>query len=286
MPPFITTIVTGSQALNEFQLLLYTLEQWEPAAEVFVLSDTPTSRLINAVKSRIRVHVYVGLDAYSGFTRKDMEARSGVQYSTLFHDFMIEKATIMSKVFTLRPMAKEKGVWFLNADICLLAPLPHIPTIPTGPRIALSPHYIRSVDEARFGRYNAGMIWIRDIELLDLWRRATYGSRFYEQAALETVGASIKAEELLELPIQNNFGSWRYIQSADAPPVIQSRLGYNRAIPGCGLTYEGQVLRSVHTHWAETSEFNTWMRDKLEFVGKAHAPARTFIQRLGRLFGI
>jgi hypothetical protein len=194
----------------------------------------------------------------------------------------MEKATIMDWVFTMRPEAKETGVWFLDADICLLAPLPKLPT---GSRIGLSPHYIRAVDEGRYGHYNAGMIWLRDPALLDIWRKAAYGSRFYEQAALEAVGNSVSAEERVEFPIQDNFGWWRYLQSADPPPVIQGRLGYNRALAGCGLTYEGQALRSLHTHWDEASEFNAWMRTKLEFVGKAHAPAKAFLKSLGRLYG-
>jgi hypothetical protein len=280
--PLIATIATGAKSVTEFQLLLHTLEQWEPSAEVFILTDTPTARSINALKSRIRYTTRVGLDAYSGLTRKDMEARSGVKYATLWHEFMMEKATIMEWVFAMRPEAKEVGVWFLDADISLLAPLPKFST---GSRVGLSPHFIRSVDEGRYGRYNGGFLWIRDSALLDIWRKATYGSRFYEQAALEAVGNSVSAEERVEFPIQDNFGWWRYLQSADPPPVIQGRLGYNRTLPGCGLTYEGQALRSLHTHWDEASEFNAWMRSKLEFVGKAHAPAKAFLKSLGRLYG-
>jgi hypothetical protein len=282
MPPLIATIVTGPKYVLELQLLLHTLEQWEPSAEVFILTDTPTSSLISAVKSRIRYSTRVGLDAYAGLTRNDMEARNGIKYATLFHEFTMEKATILEWVFSIRPEAKEVGVWFLDADISLLAPLPKLPT---GSRVGLSPHYIRTVDEGRYGHYNAGMIWLRDPALLDTWRKAAYGSRFYEQAALEAVGNSVSAEERVEFPIQDNFGWWRYLQSADPPPVIQGRLGYNRTLPGCGLTYEGQALRSLHTHWDEASEFNAWMRSKLEFVGKAHAPAKVFVQCLGRLYG-
>ncbi len=282
MSPLIATIVTGAQALKEFQLLLHTLEQWEPQAEVFVLTDTPTSRLITAVKSRMRLHMRIGLDAYSGLTRKDMEARSGMKYATAFHDYAMEKTTCMEWIFTVRPAeAKAGGVWFLDADICLLAPLP---VLPTSACIALSPHYIRPVDESRYGHYNAGMIWMRDSTLLDVWRRAAYGSRFYEQAALEAV-ATAAAEELVELPIQDNFGWRRYLQSADAPPVIQSRIGYNRTLVGCGLTYEGKVLNSLHTHWDDSTEFNAWIRGKLEFVGKSHAPAKMLVKTLERLYG-
>jgi hypothetical protein len=283
MSTLIATQVLGAQAYKEFQLLLYTLEQWCPAAEVFVLTDTPTSLLIKSLKTRIRYSVHVGLDAYSGLSRADMQARSGSKYATLWHECMMEKVTILEHIFSLRPDAKETGVWFLNTDVCLLAPLP---VLPTGARIALSPHSIRAADEARIGRYNAGFFWIRDVGLLDVWRRATYGSRYYEQAALEAVGAGVSSGDLHELPVQNNFGVWRYMLSADAPPVIQGRLGYNRTLPGCGLTYEGEPLRSLQTNWGSTNAFTDWIRGRLEFVGKAHAPAKAFVQCLGRLYPV
>jgi hypothetical protein len=269
----ITTIVTGPQALNEFQLLLYTLEQWEPTAEVFVLTDAPTHKILRFIKSRIRIHFRVGLETYEGLTRKDMEARNGKRYATLFHDFTMEKATVLQWALEER----KCGAWFLDADICLTAPLPSV-----GKRLGLSPHFIRAVDESRYGKYNAGMMWFHDVELLDIWRKAACGSRFYEQAALEEV-ANAAGTDLVEFPPQDNFGWWRYLQSADAPPVIAERFGYNRRVPGCGLTYEGAVLRSIHTHWEEDNAFNTFVKDRLEFLARSHSPAKTLLGHINRL---
>jgi hypothetical protein len=278
----IACIVTGPQALKEFQLLIHTLEQWEPAAEVFVLSDTTTGNLLDAVKSRIRIRIRKTLDAYKGLTRKDMEARSGRTYPTMWHDFMIEKVAVIKWVFEERDeVAVAEGVWFLDSDITLLSPLP---TFPTNIQLALSPHYIRAGDEARYGHFNGGMLWLRNPALLDVWRRATHGSRFYEQAALEDVWKAVAAEARLELGQEVNFGWWRYLQSADPPPVIQGRLGYNRRLVGSGLTYGGVVLQSVHTHWEEASEFNGWLRGRLEMLARSHPPAKVLLQHLNRLF--
>lgn len=274
----IATLVTGSQALQEFQLLLHTLEQWEPTAQVFVLTDTPTCDLIAAVKTRIRLETRVGLDDYVGLTYKDMEAMDGRKYATRFHDFAIEKATALEWVFEARDAAVKEGVWFLETSICLLAPLPAC-----SGAMALSPHSIRAVDEAKFGRYNAGMLWVRDKSLLNVWRKAMYSSRFFEQAALEAM-ASVAAD-LMELPIQNNYGVWNYLQSADPPPIMAACLGYNRTLVGCGLTYDGQVLRSLQTHWNDANDFNEWMRGRLEFVARGHPPAKTLVQHIGRLYG-
>jgi hypothetical protein len=89
---------------------------------------------------------------------------------------------------------------------------------------------------------------------------------------------------LCEFPMQDNFGWWRHLQSADAPPVIEARLGYNRRFPCVGLTYDGAVLRSVHTHWDEASPFNIWMRGRLEFLARSHPPAKILVQHLQRMF--
>ncbi len=278
----IACIVTGAQALKEFQLLLHTLEQWEPAADIYVLTDNTTGNLLDAVKSRIRIHVRRTLDAYTGLTRKDMEARNGRIYSTAFHDFTMEKTAALKWVFEERgEVAIAEGVWFLDADITLLAPLP---TFPTNIQLALSPHYIRAADEARYGHFNAGMIWLRNPALLDVWRRATFGSRFYEQAALEDVWGNVVAEARVELGQEVNFGWWRYLQSADPPPIIQGRLGYNRRLVGSGLTYNGTILQSIHTHWDEANEFNGWMRGRLEMLARSHPPAKVLLGHLNRLF--
>ena len=269
----IATLATTG-AFKDLQTLLWTIRQWHPDAEVFLGTDAETASKLSDKSVRTRTI----LDAYTGLTRKDMEAMSGRKYATMWHDFMMEKATVLEWAME----GTDEGVWFLDADICLLAPLP-LPL--AGLDILLSPHMIRPVDERRFGEFNGGFMWIRNKALLDVWRRATYGSRFYEQAALEDVWAAVPEGQKARLPIQDNFGWWRFLQSTEAPPIIQARLGFNRVAPGVGLQYDGAVLRSIHTHWEEASEFNQWIRGKLEFLARAHAPAKALLGHLGKLHG-
>lgn len=280
----IATIATGATAAKEIKVLLHTINQWYgDKADVFILTDTPTAPAIRSIKSAARMYVRTSLDAYAGYTRKDMEARSGTKYASLFHHFTMEKATAIEWAFFEKPKeAQEQGVWFLDADVCLLSALPVVSSQTA--TLGVSPHYIRPVDEARYGRFNAGMIWVRDVALMDVWRKATYGSRFYEQAALEAVVASKPAEEVVEFPMQDNFGWWRFLQSTDAPPVIQSRLGFRRTADSVGLTYEDATLRSIHTHWGEATEFNRWIRSKLEILGRSHPPAKALLHVLSPFF--
>ena len=276
---YIATIATGENAAREVGCLVASVRQWHPTATMWVLTDTATTQhLPEGVKT------VIGLDAYAGLTRSDMEAQPGKTYTTKWHDFMIEKATILERVFEAVPDVAQTGVWFLDADVTLFAPLPLASVAHPDIRLGLSPHIIRAADEARFGRFNGGYLWLRDRALLTTWRRATYGSRFYEQAALETVWDACPAMDRVAFPLQDNFGWWRLGQSADPPSVIQSRLGYNRMHPGVGILYDGAPLRSVHTHWAETSEFNTWMRGVLERLARSHPPAKALYNRLTNTF--
>lgn len=257
--PCIGLIVTGAETLLDFQVFVKTLAMWHSDAELFVYTDTATEMHIRSLKTPLKINTRPALTEYTGLDRKMMEAMDGAIYTTLWTDFMYEKANVLQWMFESTGGAAENGLWFLDADITFLAPLPTIPTYAT---VALSPHYIRTVDEMRFGKYNGGFMWMKDQTLLEVWRSAGHGSRFYEQSALESV-ASAAAGGLYEFPIQVNFGWWRMFQASDAPPAIQSRFGFNRFDKSVGLRYADQPLQSIHTHWRDktsvTGAFNRWI---------------------------
>jgi hypothetical protein len=169
---FIATIVTGKQTVLDFQTLLVSLDTFITGpVELFVLTDSATAPLLRKLKSRATVHLRESLNEYTGMDRKMMEARPGNRYGTLWHHFMIEKATAMEWAFADRAEAATEGVWFLDADITLLGALP---AVPADAKLALSPHYIRAGDERLYGKYNGGFLWTRDPLLLTVWRKATY----------------------------------------------------------------------------------------------------------------
>lgn len=275
--PHVCIIATGARTWSELQICLTTLETWHPDARVYIATD---SAAYPALRYSGSLTLIQSMAAYAGLRRADMEAMPGRLYPSLFTDFTFEKAALLQHVLTTVPEAREQGVWFLDADITLLAPLP---AIPATARIALSPHAIRAADEARYGRYNAGFLWVRDPVLLDVWRAAGHTSHFYEQAALEAVAGACRPEELHEFPPSVNFGWWRMYQ-ADAPPAtVQSRFSLHRSDRSVGIRYGDVPLQSVHTHWYETTgvtgAFNTWFCD---YVGKfrKHAPLARLLRTI------
>ncbi len=277
--PHICIVATGARTWGELQLCLTTLEVWHPDARVYIATDSATYPVLRFSGTLTFLRI---LDAYSGRGRAELERIPGTVYASAWTDFMYAKATVMQHVFETAPVAaRTQGVWFLDADITLLAPLP---AIPATARAALSPHAIRAADEARYGRYNGGFLWLRDPALLDVWRTAGHTSRFYEQAALEDVAAAVTSQELYEFPSSVNFGWWRMYQADVLPEIVQGHFGLNRADTSVGIRYGDAPLQSIHTHWYETTgvtgAFNEWFR---KYVGKfrKHAPLGRLLRNIG-----
>lgn len=259
--PHIGLIVTGLHALLDYTVFCRTLEVWHPDATLYVFTDSETP--VHTVTFKGTVHVKVALDAYKGLTRRAMEGRPGILYDSLFKDYTYEKANVLDWMWSMSPAHTLEGAWFLDADICFLAPLPAIPATTT---LALSPHSIRPADERLYGKYNAGFLWFKDRTYLDAWRAAARTSRFFEQAALEDLATLANAtSSLYEFPIQVNFGWWRMFQSTEPPAAIAAKFSLFRAEQSVGIRYDGKALQSVHTHWYQmdgsaTDSFNRFLK--------------------------
>jgi hypothetical protein len=261
-PPLIGLIVTGTETLNDYKIFVASLEQWHPNAVLYVYTDSATN--IASVKTKCTVHTTSVLNSYTGLNRQKMEQLKGKVYSTLWTDFMYEKANVIQWIFDVNPAATTQGVWFMDADITHLAPLP---TIPQNATLALCPHYIRDVDHARFGKYNGGYIWFGNPNILKDWKAAGQTSRFFEQAALEDLTES---NTVYEFPIQVNYGWWRMFQSPIPPQQHASLFTLFRPDKSIGIRYDGQPLQSVHTHWYQIDNTATGFFNKffLDFLNK------------------
>lgn len=255
--PSIGLIVTGPDALKDFQVFVKSLELWHPDAILYVLTDSKTS--LNTIQHVCKLNIKISLDAYAGKTRKIMEKTKGVKYDTLFKDYTYEKANVLRWMLETQPTLKSTGIWFMDADIIHAGPLPTIPSTAT---LALCPHYIRPFDESLYGRYNAGMFWLKDTSLIDVWCTAGQTSRFFEQASLEVIADKAKAT-LYEFPIQVNFGWWRMFQGLDDKKVVQSKFTFSDKAHNLGIYYDGVPIQSFHSHASERlpgdcAFFNIW----------------------------
>lgn len=273
----IVTLATGAYALKDVRCLIWSIEQVykDNLPDLYIYTDTDTSRLIPKYKGNCVMRI--ALDSYQGLNRQQMEKMRGQMFQTRWTDFMCEKISALEYAFN--ESNTKDGCWFLDADIMLFDKLP---TLPEGTDVALAPHYIRSGDEAKYGRYNGGFLWLSHPRFLEVWMRATLTSRFYEQAALEEVAKA--AKNLYEIPIQHNFGWWRLSQSQESSESIAKKFGFGRNQTGCGLLYEGKPLASIHTHWYEKNDvatytFNEFIKANLQKIN-SHKPANLIFNYL------
>jgi hypothetical protein len=279
--PHIGLLVSGPEALADYNLFVATLELWHPDAVLYVYADSETVVTKTPKSGALNVK-QTALDKYKGKRRSEMEATPGETYDSLFKEYTYEKANVLRWMFEAQPTLKTTGAWFMDADILHCAPLPVIPESAT---LALSPHYIRAADESKFGHFNAGYMWLKDPVLIDIWKVAGHSSRFFEQAALEDV-ARAAGSAAYSFPPSVNFGWWRMFQSPFSPPDQQKKFSVYRPDPGIGLRYDGQTLQSIHTHWYQrdssaTHAFNQWFVNMSQIL-KAHKPMQQFIRILNK----
>ena len=275
----IATLATRA-AIDDLRVLLASLETWNtPAPAVFLYCDSYVESKVASMAYKGSLNIRCCLDQYTEYTRAEMERLTGKFRHNLFFDFVCEKMNLLDWAFA----SGAPHVLFCDADICFLAPLF---TVPSGKTLAVSQHMIRPADEARFGTYNVGMIWMGRPELVGAWRDACDGSRFYEQVPMETVVASLPPEQVHKLPKTENYGWWRLWQGIQTPQELQAEWGVNRRGPGCGITVAGAPLGSVHTHFKETrdaatAQFNAWVIAWLKRLAEVnHTPAKRFLKVL------
>ena len=275
---YVCTLATN-HALQDLQCFLKSLMLWG-SPTVYLFADAEIAN--NAPKYSGKLIIKEALNAYSGKTRQQME-RIPVKDKTLWYEFQMEKLRLLDWVFESEPRATENGVFYLDADICFFGGLP---AIPTGYDVAVAPHMIRAKDEAKFGAYNAGYVWMRSTECVEAWNKACAKSRFFEQAALEVFDEPEWVNRVYKFPIQNNYGWWRMYQSDTDHATMQKAWGIRRQPGHAGITVNGEPLLSVHTHWITadyvTGAFNTFVLEILQKLGARHEPAKRLLSIISK----
>ena len=263
--------LANEHAVEDLKLLLFTLELWNPVPPaVYIYTDSRTAASIEAISYKgIKVLKKDALNAYTGLNRSQMELMQGKTFPTMFADFCAEKTRLIGWALAEEQLAGRSGVYFCDADICHLGPLPVVnDTI----MLALSPHMIRERDSARYGVYNAGFLFIRDIEITTKWLELCATSRFFEQGCLEDLRSWCIAKwpsGFTSFPKQVNYGWWRLWQGELTPDLLQGEWRIGRKEGFCGLTVAGEPLQSIHTHWNDQKDpsvyrFNQWIFSQLK----------------------
>jgi len=320
--PNIATLATN-QSLHDLKIFLKSLALWytlESCPTVYLFTDTETMKTIQGEFPSMRIIYKNCLDKYSSMTRKEMEqAPRGTK--TLWYEFQMEKMNLLDWALATDPQPVPsstnmlttlseggqstsmvlghqssyrnpnsessdypyRAVFYLDSDICFFAPLPEVPD---GFTVGVSPHFIALKDEAKFGKYNGGYLWVKDPKAVTAWRNACPASRFHEQAALEIFDTPEWSKKVYQFPIQYNYGWWRLWQGRESPDVIERSWDINIVSKDdvySGLLVDGKPLGSVHTHFYNPSDsytkfFNVFVVNFLKRIKWHHPKANELLK--------
>jgi hypothetical protein len=271
-------LLINENAIDDLKIFLYTLELWNSKLPtLYIYCTTECKSIIQGLGYAGQLEYNTGLDAYANLSRSQMERMPSKEgLSNRFHDFTVEKCSLMEWALTLLGDI-DQGVLFCDADICWLGPLP---TIPRGVSVALSPHEIRESDEQKFGIYNAGFLWMNDLAVVESWRKASSTSRFFEQLALNTVAEQF---HMYRFGTHINYGWWRMFQGRESIDKSKAHWTIKPSDIHSGLLVKGEPVICVHTHWKTTDHvtnmFNTWIVGNLKSI-KENVKVRALVLKL------
>lgn len=269
-PAAVATLATiGS--LDDLEVFLKSLELWNtPIPDVYLFCDDLVIKELDRIAYKGKLILKPALVEYTGLNRYDMERSQGKVYNSKWFDFMAEKINLLAWALdSLSDDEKHRGVLFLDADICHLGELPDIQATA---KLAVSPHFIRQMDEERFGEFNGGFFWTNTHDSLDAWRIACHEAYFFEQSAIEDVVMSFESAEVQKLPENVNYGWWRMFQGRSSVLELTKRWSVKESTPQYSGIYVGsEPLLSVHTHFKDrnaptTLQFNSFVYDNLKKI--------------------
>lgn len=260
LQPTAIALLVNENAMDDLHIFLITLQLWNTTLPSLYIYCTSAVK-IPAYKGII--HKKTCLDIYSNLSRTIMERTPSRQGLTnLFHDFTVEKCSLMEWAI----QEHKGGVLFCDADICWLGPLP---LLPKDTVVALSPHEILPADEKKYGKYNAGFLYMSNLEVTETWLRESLISDFFEQLSLDEVA---KLYPIYIFGSHINYGWWRMFQGPVSPDERKKDWSIHRTETHSGLCVKGKPVICIHTHWKTndymTKIFNMWILDKLQLLKK------------------
>jgi hypothetical protein len=264
MNSYAIATLANEHALKDIRLLLFSLELWnqEDIPTVYIYTDSKTKKEIEKIPYKGKIFLQEALNEYTGLNRSNMENLPGKKFTTLFADFCSEKTHLMK--WSLES-ENGGGVLFCDADICHLGLLPRLPS---SCRIALSPHEIRKLDTDKYGIFNAGYLFMRQTDIADKWFELCKTSRFFEQGCLEDLAEwcidKYGNESVYHFPTKSiNYGWWRLLQGDRSADDLVKEWSIKRTNGFSGISVGGEMLQSVHTHFAEKNDLATISYNKL-----------------------
>ncbi len=216
-----STILTKN-LIKEFYILQKSLELTNPGYLLVVMCDDESASDIQKLNNP---NIIV-LNELKNLNYEEIKNRGAA-----FLDLVMRKCDVMD--YSLKNYGETL---FVDTDIVFLNKF----DVPSDKTLILSQHHINPSDEDKYGKYNVGYMYVRDLSFPQ-WLRDTTKTRskFFEQEGL------IHAEneyDMSTFSMCHNFGWWRLFQCSDSQERYK-KFGY-----GNNVYYDKSPLISIHAH--------------------------------------
>ena len=243
-PSSFSTLCTSNCA-NELIGLLLSLSIFHSNAKVYVICDTKTKKIIDAMtpKPRLNLIFHLELDKYDGMNRQQME-RAG-----LWSEFQMAKARIIELALSAEP-----DTLLLDSDIIITDVIDDVDNTKD---LGVSPHFMKDDIHQKYGYYNGGMLWTKNKGVPVDWIEYTKSSRYFDQASIENL---VNKYSHFEFGENYNVQAWRFYLS---PTPIQPNF---RVLGNNCLEYKNKPMKFFHTHFHDKrfAEFNEFVIYQLQ----------------------
>ena len=221
--------ICTNSSFNELQGMLMSLSLYHPYVPVYGLVDTKTKNSIDSIMYllKLKLNLYITLDKYSDKNRSIMEQEG------IFKEFLLNKAEVMKLA-----LKEYNDTMLLDCDIVFLKT---IDIIDKTKELGVSPHYIKKTNTDEVGYYNIGVLWTKNINVVNDWIEFTKVSRYFEQASIEDL---VKKYTYQEFGKEVNFMPWRIIVGENPQQVVNS-ININNGTLNIG----DKPLVFLHTHF-------------------------------------
>lgn len=262
--------------------LLLSLAVHHQGAPIICLCDDTTRLYIEKSSQTCPINLNIiwseCLNPYKGKKRAQMEKEG------IWAQFQMEKTRAIEQA-----LDHFTDTLLLDSDIIICST---INCIDKTKELGVSPHYIRKRDTDKFGYYNGGVLWTKNKNLPESWRKATETSRFYDQASIEDLAHIYPHFEFTE----NYNMSWWRLQQANEPPEkmvkyfsllqdtkqTQALTQTPQSQTNLKIFYKGKPLGFIHSHFnrEEEQNFNNFIISLLKQAGSTYFRELSIISRI------
>ena len=246
MEPSCFCTICTQNCKQEIVGLLLSLSIHHPHSKIYIFSDTEIKNYIDNLtpKPKLEIIWIVNLDKYSNLNRRAMEQKG------IFGNFLENKMNVMKEA-----LEKHSDTLFIDSDTIILDKL----YVDYTKEVGLSRQYITDKYVKITGYYNAGLIWTKNIKVVNTWKTLIdYSNHCPEQINM----VMLREFSYFEFGENYNLQSWRFELGLEPRNVIESHVN----IKDNKLFYKDQPLKFILQNAKSVRFLVVWVHLRNRFL--------------------